>query len=69
MDVEIAVRALYMLGEAMSVRRANCFFFVGTYRPANSHDSPVSRTIFELFSRPHNKISQSHVFWGNIILI
>ena len=45
------------------------FFFVGTYRPANSHDSPVSRTIFELFSRPHNMISQSHVFWGNIILI
>ena len=52
-------------------RQANCFFvfFVGTYRPANSHDSPVSRTIFELFSRPHNTISQSHVFWGNIILI
>ena len=37
-------------------------------RPANSHGSAMSLTVFYLFSRPHDKTPQSHDFWGKIIL-
>ena len=45
--------------------------FVGTYRPANSHDSAVSLTInfFLTFLTASQQVSQSHGFLGNIILI
>ena len=37
-----------------------------SFGPANFHDSAVSLTIFQLFSRPQD--SKSHGFLGNIIL-
>ena len=38
------------------------------HRPANSHDSAVSLTIFKLFSRPYDKSPNLTVFLGNVIL-
>ena len=40
------------------------FSILYSFRPANSHGSAVSLTVFYLFSRPHDKTPQSHDFGG-----